>query len=71
MWVMSIVDAVLARVTVGDIDRALPLYEVLSGTNEVQRFRFAVLLLRKCGRSHVRNQTLYTTAQYFKETLAY
>jgi predicted enzyme related to lactoylglutathione lyase len=37
---MPIVDAVLARVSVEDIDRALPLYAALSGTNEIRRFRF-------------------------------
>src|ERR1700691_4084385 len=37
---MAIVDAVLARVLVEDIDRALPLYAALSGTNEIRRFRF-------------------------------
>jgi predicted enzyme related to lactoylglutathione lyase len=38
--VMPIVNAVLARVSVKDIDRALPLYAALSGTNEIRRFRF-------------------------------
>jgi predicted enzyme related to lactoylglutathione lyase len=37
---MQIVEAVLARVLVDDIDRALPLYEKLSGTNDVKRFSF-------------------------------
>jgi hypothetical protein len=37
---MPIVEAVLARVLVDDIDRALPLYETLSGTNDVKRFSF-------------------------------
>jgi predicted enzyme related to lactoylglutathione lyase len=37
---MPIVDLVLARVFVDDIDRALPLYEALSGTDQVRRFRF-------------------------------
>jgi predicted enzyme related to lactoylglutathione lyase len=37
---MPIVEAVLARVFVDDIDGALPLYEQLSGTNDVKRFRF-------------------------------
>jgi predicted enzyme related to lactoylglutathione lyase len=38
--VMPIVDTVLARVLVKDIDRALPLYAALSGTNEIRRFSF-------------------------------
>ena len=37
---MAIVDAVLARVSVDDIDRALPLYQALSGTDRVVRFSF-------------------------------
>ena len=37
---MAIVDAVLARVSVANIDLALPLYVALSGTKEIRRFRF-------------------------------
>jgi hypothetical protein len=37
---MPIVQAVLARVLVDDIDGALPLYEKLSGTNDVKRSAF-------------------------------
>jgi predicted enzyme related to lactoylglutathione lyase len=38
--VMPIVEVVLARVFVDDIDGALPLYETLSGTSDVRRFSF-------------------------------
>ena len=44
---MPIVDAVLARVCVEDMDQALPLYVTLSGTNEIRRFR--TLALGYCG----------------------
>jgi predicted enzyme related to lactoylglutathione lyase len=39
---MSLVQAVLARVIVDDIDRALPLYQQLSGSSpeEIRRFAF-------------------------------
>ncbi len=37
---MSIVDSVLARVVVDDIDTALPLYEQLAGHPEIRRFSF-------------------------------
>jgi predicted enzyme related to lactoylglutathione lyase len=37
---MPIVEVVLARVFVDDIDGALPLYETLSGTSDVRRFSF-------------------------------
>lgn len=38
--IMPIVEAVLARVFVSDIDQALPLYAALSGATEVRRFGF-------------------------------
>jgi predicted enzyme related to lactoylglutathione lyase len=38
--VMPIVDSVLARVPVEDIELALPLYVALSGTSDIRRFSF-------------------------------
>ncbi len=46
---MAIVDTVLARVSVADIDLALPLYVALSGTTEIRRFRFSDIELAWVG----------------------
>ena len=46
---MSNIAAVIARVVVDDLDRAIPLYQALSGVAEVQRFGFGGVRLASVG----------------------
>ncbi len=46
---MSNITGVIARVVVDDLDRAIPLYQGLSGSAEVQRFGFGEVELASVG----------------------
>lgn len=46
---MSNITAVIARVMVDDLDEAIPLYQGLSGAEEVQRFAFGGVELASVG----------------------